>query len=33
MRVRMLSAVRDRSNRSIVTDILAAAESFRRRKE
>ena len=33
MRARMLSAVSDRSNRSIVTDVLAAAEAFRQRKE
>ncbi len=32
MRARMLSAVRDRSNRRIVADILAAAESFRERE-
>jgi spore coat polysaccharide biosynthesis predicted glycosyltransferase SpsG len=33
MRTRMLSAVRDRSNRRIVMDILAAAEACRQRKE
>ena len=33
MRSRMLSAVRDRSNRRIVTDILSAAETCRQGKE
>ncbi len=33
MRARMLAAVRDRSNRRIVADLMAAAQALRKRKE